>query len=54
MPAQSRKQQQAADIALAVKEGKKSPKTLRGASKQMYQSMSMQELRELAETRFGE
>lgn len=50
MPAKSKSQQQAAGIALSVKEGKSSNSKLRGASKQMAQSMSESELRKMAST----
>ena len=50
MPAKSKAQQRAAGIALSVKEGKSSKSTLRGASKQMAQSMSKSELKKMAST----
>lgn len=49
MPAKSKAQQEAAGIALAVKEGKKPKSSLRGASKSMS-SMSESELRKMAST----
>ncbi|MFN2542014.1 MAG: DUF3008 family protein [Chthoniobacterales bacterium] len=51
MPAKSKKQQMAAGAALAAKRGKRSKKSLRGASKGMYQSMSKAELRRMAKTK---
>ena len=50
MPAKSRAQQQAAGIALSAKEGKTPKSKLRGASKQMAQSMSESELKKMAST----
>ena len=49
MPAKSKAQQEAAGIALAVKEGKKPKSSLRGASKSMS-SMSEKELKKMAST----
>lgn len=51
MPARSKAQQKAAGAALAVKRGDAAKSTLREASKQMADSMSERELRELAATR---
>jgi hypothetical protein len=51
MPARSKKQQMAAGAALAAKRGKRSKKSLKGASKQMAKSMSEKELREFAKTK---
>lgn len=51
MPAKSKKQQMAAGAALSVKEGEKKKSSLRGASKNMYESMSEKELKELASTK---
>lgn len=51
MPAKSQKQQMAAGAALSVKEGERTKSSLRGASKQMYESMSKKELTELASTK---
>jgi hypothetical protein len=51
MPAKSKKQQMAAGAALAVKEGKKPKSSLKGASRQMAQSMSKPELEKLAHTK---
>jgi hypothetical protein len=50
MPAKSKAQQEAAGIALAVKEGEKSKSSLKGASKSMYDSMSEKELKKMAST----
>jgi Protein of unknwon function (DUF3008) len=51
MPAQSKAQQKAAGAALSAKRGE-TPKTkLKGASKQMADSMSEQELEEFASTK---
>jgi hypothetical protein len=51
MPAKSKKQQMAAGAALSAKRGEESPRDLKGASKQMYDSMSEKELRDLAHTK---
>jgi Protein of unknwon function (DUF3008) len=51
MPAKSKKQQMAAGAALAAKRGERSKSSLRGASRQMYKSMSRQELRRVAKTK---
>jgi hypothetical protein len=48
MPSRSRKQQQAAGIALAVKRGERKKSSLKGTSKNMYESMNKNQLRELA------
>jgi len=45
MPAKSKDQQQAAALALAAKRGKKSPSSLHGAARSMYQSMSEKQLK---------
>ncbi|HZC37974.1 MAG TPA: DUF3008 family protein [Sphingomicrobium sp.] len=50
MPAKSKSQQQAAGIALAVKEHEKPKSSLRGASKSMFESMSQKELKKMAST----
>ncbi|MGE4217861.1 MAG: DUF3008 family protein [Alphaproteobacteria bacterium] len=50
MPAKSKAQQMAAGAALAAKEGRRKKSDLRGASKDMYESMSRQQLDELAST----
>ena len=51
MPAKSKAQQQAAGIALSVKEGEEDKSRLKGASKSMYDSMSKKELEEMASTK---
>jgi hypothetical protein len=51
MPAQSKKQQMAAGAALSAKRGKRPKKSLKGASTQMYESMSEPQLREIAKTK---
>jgi aconitase B len=51
MPAQSKAQQRAAGAALAAKRGEVDPKTLESASRDMYDSMTEQELEELASTK---
>jgi len=51
MPAKSKAQQMAAGAALAAKRGEKSKSELKGASKQMVQSMSETELRKMASTK---
>jgi len=51
MPARSKKQQMAAGAALAARRGERSKKSLRGASKQMAESMSKKQLREFAGTK---
>jgi hypothetical protein len=50
MPAKSKAQQEAAGAALSVKEHKRPKNSLRGASKEMYKSMSEDELRKMAST----
>ncbi len=50
MPAKSVVQQQAAGAALAAKRGETSPASLKGASKEMYDSMSANELEKFAST----
>lgn len=50
MPARSKKQQMAAGAALSAKRGETSKSQLKGASKQMADSMSEKELRDLAST----
>lgn len=50
MPAKSKAQQKAAGAALAAKRGEARKKDLKGASKQMVDSMSETELEELAST----
>jgi len=51
MPARSKKQQMAAGAALAAKRGKRSKKSLKGASRGMYKSMSKKQLRDIAKTK---
>jgi hypothetical protein len=51
MPAKSKKQQMAAGAALAAKRGDKPKSSLKGASKQMAESMSEKELKTLASTK---
>ena len=50
MPATSKAQQKAAGAALSAKRGKTSKSALKGASRQMVDSMSEKQLEELAET----
>jgi hypothetical protein len=50
MPAKSKAQQKAAGAALAAKRGEQDKQSLKGASKQMEDSMSEEELEELAST----
>lgn len=50
MPAKSKAQQMAAGAALAAKRGESTKSELKGASREMYESMSEKELEELAET----
>ncbi|MGB8803326.1 MAG: DUF3008 family protein [Chthoniobacterales bacterium] len=51
MPAKSRKQQMAAGAALAAKRGERSRSSLKGASRQMAESMSEDQLKEFAGTK---
>jgi uncharacterized protein DUF3008 len=51
MPAKSKKQQMAAGAALAAKRGERSKSSLKGASRQMVDSMSERQLREFASTK---
>ena len=51
MPAKSKKQQMAAGAALAAKRGDKPKSSLKGASKQMADSMSEKELKKMAGTK---
>ena len=48
MPAKSKSQQRAAGAALAAKRGELNVSKLQGASKQMYESMSEEELEDFA------
>ncbi|AXI50072.1 MAG: DUF3008 domain-containing protein [Roseobacter sp.] len=50
MKAQSKAQQRAAGAALSAKRGETKVKDLQGASKDMYDSMSEDELEEMAST----
>ena len=50
MPAKSKKQQMAAGAALSAKRGQRPKQSLKGASRQMAESMSEPELRKLAKT----
>ena len=51
MLARSKKQQMAAGAALSAKRGGRSKSSLRGASRQMYDSMSRSQLRDFAKTK---
>jgi len=51
MPAKSKAQQKAAGAALAAKRGEQRVSELKGASRQMYESMSEKQLEEFAETK---
>jgi len=51
MPAKSKAQQKAAGAALSAKRGDAKKGDLKGASKQMYESMSEKQLDELASTK---
>lgn len=51
MPAQSKQQQKAAGMALSAKRGETKVSDLKGAAREMYESMSESELEELAETK---
>jgi hypothetical protein len=51
MPATSKAQQKAAGAALAAKRGEIKKSELQGASRDMYESMSEDQLEELAETK---
>ena len=51
MPAQSKAQQKAAGAALSAKRGDTKVKDLKGASKEMYESMSESELEDMASTK---
>jgi len=51
VPARSKKQQMAAGAALAAKRGERSKQSLKGASRQMVESMSERQLREFARTK---
>lgn len=51
MPAKSKAQQKAAGAALSAKRGETKVSELKGASREMYDSMNEQQLEEFAETR---
>ena len=51
MPARSKKQQMAAGASLAAKRGERSKASLKGASREMVDSMSERQLREFASTK---
>jgi Protein of unknwon function (DUF3008) len=51
MPAKSKKQQMAAGAALAAKRGERSKASLKGASRQMANSMSERQLVDFAKTK---
>jgi len=51
MPAKSKKQQMAAGAALSAKKGEQSKTSLRGASREMYSSMTKKELHDIAHTK---
>ena len=51
MPAKSKAQQKAAGAALSAKRGETKKTSLKGASKQMVDSMTEKELRDMASTR---
>lgn len=50
MPAKSKAQQKAAGAALSAKRGEAKVSDLKGASREMYESMDEAQLEELAET----
>lgn len=50
MPAKSKAQQMAAGAALAAKRGETGKDDLKGASREMYETMSIEELEDLAST----
>ncbi|MDS1135654.1 DUF3008 family protein [Nitratireductor indicus] len=51
MPARSKAQQKAAGTALAAKRGERAKSKLKGASLEMFNTMSEKELEELAESK---
>ena len=51
MPAKSKAQQKAAGAALSAKRGETKKSDLQGASKEMYESMTEEELEEMAGTK---
>ena len=50
MPAKSKAQQKAAGAALSAKRGETDKKDLQGASQEMYETMTEEELEDLAST----
>ena len=51
MPAKSKAQQKAAGAALAAKRGETKVSDLKGAAKEMYESMTEEQLEDFAETK---
>ena len=51
MPAKSKAQQKAAGAALSAKRGETKKSVLKGASREMYESMDEKQLEEFAETK---
>ena len=51
MPATSKAQQMAAGVALSAKRGETKKSELKGASREMYESMSEKQFEEFAETK---
>jgi 2-methylcitrate dehydratase PrpD len=51
MPAKSQAQQKAAGAALSAKRGETSPSELQGAAREMYDSMTEDELEDFASTK---
>ena len=51
MPSKSKAQQKAAGAALSAKRGETKKSELKGASREMYESMSEKQLEEFAETK---
>lgn len=51
MPAKSKAQQKAAGAALSAKRGETNKSELQGASKEMYESMTEDELKDMAGTK---
>ena len=51
MPAKSKAQQKAAGAALSAKRGEQPKKALKGASRDMYESMNKDQLEDLAKTK---
>ena len=51
MPAKSKAQQKAAGAALAAKRGETTKKSLKGASREMVESMTEKELHDMATTK---